>query len=63
MTENEIIGMIESIRMSNNRLWMDILRVAMDKAPDKTKQILADIRSNDVKIAEMFHRMSEMTTP
>lgn len=52
MTDADIIDQIEGTRKSNNRLWMDILRIAIERAPTKTKAILRQIRRNDHVIGE-----------
>jgi hypothetical protein len=52
------VDYIEQIRTKNNVLWMDILRLAMLKAPEETKRILRDIRDNDRKISEATRRLS-----
>lgn len=51
MNSNEAIQYIEQIRAKNNILWMDILRLAMIKAPEETRRILRDIRENDIRIS------------
>lgn len=53
-----IIDRIENVRDNNNSLWMGILRVAMERAPDETKLLLRKIRENDQKISEL---MGELT--
>lgn len=52
--KHPIINQVEEIRRDNNRLWMDILRVAMDKAPEETKKILVKINANDRKVTGLL---------
>lgn len=51
--KDAVVDQIEAVRKDNNVLWMGILRVALDKAPDETKQLLAKIRKNDMKISSL----------
>lgn len=56
---DRIIDNIELIRTDNNKLWMDILRIAMEKAPEETKQILVNICHNDHIISEFMRRLAK----
>ena len=51
---DKVIGEVQYIRSINNKLWMDILRVAAEHAPDKTKCLLKDINKNDKKISKLL---------
>lgn len=59
MTENIIIGKIEEVRRINNRLWMDILRVAMNKAPVETREILTQITRNDREVSRLTELLAQ----
>lgn len=48
-----LIDKIQFIRTKNNQCWMDILRLAMMNAPEKTKKIMMQIAENDVVITEL----------
>jgi hypothetical protein len=52
------VDRIEKIRSDNNRLWMTLLRIALEKAPKRTKAILAEIKANDEAISR---NMQELT--
>lgn len=52
--KNETINQIEWVRVDNNKLWMEILRIAMDSSPIATKKVLAKIRKNDQQISELM---------
>jgi len=41
---------IRSIRKHNNDLWMDILEIACEAAPDKVANLLIGIRANDTAV-------------
>jgi uncharacterized membrane protein len=51
---DEIINEVQKVRSNNNKLWMDLLRVASTHAPDKTKKILKSINANDKKISKLL---------
>jgi hypothetical protein len=59
MQEKKIIDKIENIRKKNNKLWMNILRIAMDKKPNETKKNLSDITKNDTEISKLTKELSE----
>lgn len=48
------IDEIQKIRVENNKLWMDLLRIAMNKDPENTKRILKEIRKNDLLVSDKF---------
>jgi len=54
----EEIDQIEEIRRDNNRLWMDLLRVAMLAKPETTKAILKGITENDKKISALTEKLA-----
>jgi len=44
------LDQIRAIRANNNDLWMDILTIACEHAPDQTAELLDVIRSNDATV-------------
>ncbi len=46
------INKIEKNRKRNNINWMNILRIAMENAPNKTKKLLDNINKIDNKISK-----------
>jgi len=44
---------IRQIRVKNNDLWLSILEIALRRAPDETKEVLNEIRLNDLMITEI----------
>ena len=46
------IKKIETNRKKNNLNWMNILRIAMEHAPEKTKKLLSNINKIDNKISK-----------
>ena len=59
MSVETTINLIEETRRHNNGLWMQILRIAADKAPDETKVVLRQINQNDRYIADMMLKLGE----
>ena len=47
---------IEEIRAANNRLWMDLLRLALRVAPTDAKALLRAIGRNDARIQRALTR-------
>ena len=51
------IDKIEKIRSKNNGNWMDILRVAYDKAPEETIIIMNRIYKSDGEISRIVNKL------
>ena len=49
---------VEKIRSSNNKLWMDIMRLAMKKSPKETKRIIRMICQNDALVTALLRDIS-----
>jgi hypothetical protein len=49
-----LIDQVQKVRASNNKLWMDLLRLAIDSKPEKAKAILKSINANDKKISKLL---------
>jgi hypothetical protein len=47
---NKLIDQIQQIRKKNNVNWMDILRIAFESSPDKTKKVFKNIFIDDKSI-------------
>ena len=47
---NRLIDKIQEIRKKNNVNWMDILRIAFESSPDKTKKVFKNIFTDDKNI-------------
>ncbi len=56
---NDLIDKMELIRANNNKNWMDLVRLAMDLNPIKTKEILKGIVEHDRKIAGILEELSK----
>ena len=53
----KIIKLIESARKSNNKNWMNLLRIAIESNPNKSKKVLKSINVNDKKISSLLSRI------
>lgn len=58
MPDADIINEIEQIRVDNNRLWMNLLRIAMTHNAAGTKEILKGISENDKKIFSLTETLA-----
>lgn len=56
------VDAIERIRHKNNVLWMDILRIALERAPHEAKEILKKINENDRLISELLGTIAHSET-
>jgi len=56
--EQKIIDNIEKVRIKNNRLWMNILRIAVKQSPEESKKILKQISENDARINKLTRSLS-----
>lgn len=54
-----IVDGIEAVRRKNNTLWMDILRLAISKAPKVAKSIIREINANDQKIGKLLGKLTK----
>jgi len=50
----KIIDKIEKERSKNNVNWMDVLRLALNNAPDETIRLMESINKKDRKISSLF---------
>ena len=50
----KIIDKIEKERSKNNVNWMDVLRLALNNAPDETIKLMESINKKDRKISSLF---------
>ncbi len=53
------VDRIQAVRQSNNILWMDLVRLALEVSPTRTRRILAQIAENDAKVQALTRQLSE----
>lgn len=58
MTDLEIINEIQKVRNNNNVNWMDILKIAFEHAPDKTREIFKRITHDDLLINKLSEKLA-----
>lgn len=51
------IDKIQEIRTKNNKLWMDLMRLAFHHSPEEAKKIMSQISQNDEKITKAVKEM------
>ncbi len=51
------LEVIREKRASNNDLWMKILEIALEEAPERTKLVLKAIRDRDLTISHCLGRI------
>lgn len=55
--ELSAIDMIQEAREKNNLNWMNVLRLAMDRSPETTRELVGEIRRMDGKITELTDKL------
>lgn len=58
MTDEEIVNEIQRVRADNNKVWMDLVRLALRKAPAETKQLFNKITDNDQKVSALLRQLA-----
>ena len=56
---NKIVKQIEHARKKNNQNWMQLLQLALESAPIKSKKVLKNINSQDKKISRLVEKLSK----
>lgn len=54
---NILINQIQNIRKTNNVNWMDVLRIAFESSPEKTKKVFKKIFIDDKKINNISKKL------
>jgi hypothetical protein len=57
MKNNDIINQIQEIRKKNNVNWMDILRIAFESSPNRTKRVFQNIFKDDKSINALSRKL------
>ena len=55
----DVIEEIARVRARNNGLWMSILEIALEAAPEDTKEVLREINDNDRAISAMLRELTQ----
>lgn len=54
---------MEEVRVRNNTLWMDLLRIALEADPVRTKEVIAGIREADTEITRIWKEIARDSDP
>jgi hypothetical protein len=58
MTDADLIDAIEAVRVQNNRHWMDLVRLAVELAPDRAKALLRQIEDCDERVQRLTRELA-----
>jgi len=54
---DRVLRQIEAARSKNNLNWMEVLRIALDAAPEKTLKCIRRIHQKDTQISRYLGRL------
>ena len=54
---NNVINEIQKIRTKNNKLWMDLMRLAFKHSPKQASKIVKKINIHDQKISNLLKKL------
>lgn len=57
--DRNIVDRITMRRMTNNLLWMKIVEIALEHAPEQTKGVLKDINALDRDISDLVKDLAQ----
>ena len=55
----KVIDEIEKIRTRNNVNWMDVLRLAFIHAPEKAKELMRKIDTEDKRVSDVVKKLAD----
>ena len=55
----DIISKIQMIRQSNNKNWMDLLRLSFSLDPEKSRKIVKEIFKRDNQISNLVKQLTK----
>ena len=55
----DIINKIQKIRQSNNKNWMDLLRLSFSLDPEKSRKIVKEIFKRDNQISNLVKQLTK----
>lgn len=58
MTDEQIVDKIQSIRADNNKVWMNLVRLALRVAPKEAKAFFNEITDNDQKVSALLRQLA-----
>lgn len=57
--DTDTLDGISVIRMANNVLWMKLVEIALESAPEKTKRVLRQINENDRRVSDLLKDLAQ----
>jgi hypothetical protein len=54
-----VIDQLENARRRNNKNWMDLVRLAFEVAPERAREIMAQICAQDQQIMDIARKLAE----
>ena len=54
---SSLLAEVEGIRANNNKLWMKIVEIAIENAPEETRTVLKAISANDRRITACLEKL------
>ncbi len=55
---SDLVDQIEVVRRRNNTFWMDLLRLALEVAPERAKAILGQIEEHDSEVTRLLREIA-----
>lgn len=55
----DLIDRIEEIRTRNNSVWMNLVRLALECEPGRTKELLRQIEEYDSAVTSLLRELAE----
>ena len=55
----DIISKIQKVRQSNNKNWMDLLRLSFSLDPEKSRKIVKEIFKRDNQISNLVKQLTK----
>jgi len=55
----KVIDEIEEVRTRNNVNWMDVLRLAFIHAPEKAKELMRKIDTEDNRVSDLVKKLAD----
>ncbi len=59
MTASSTIDEIERVRRQNNKVWMNLVRLAVRTEPSEVKKLLKQIEENDRRVSDLCKSLQE----
>ena len=57
--DRETLQAITTVRGSNNRLWMTLVEIALEYAPERTREVLKAINANDRQVSDLLGELAK----